>query len=131
MAALVGKWKFESADNLDGFMEKLGIPENMREMARSGKPEVELSQDGDQWSIKTCMGDKVKDVKFKLGVEFDNTTLTGDTVKSLINLNGDAMVEKYNWKGFDIQIERQVIGGKLVSTFTTGDVTAKIYFTKA
>lgn len=58
-----------------------GVPENLREIARKNQPNMEISNSGDSWTIKTVVGEKVKDSTFKIGEEFDSVSLTGQPLK--------------------------------------------------
>lgn len=42
---------------------------------------MEISNSGDSWTIKTVVGEKVKDSTFKIGEEFDSVSLTGQPLK--------------------------------------------------
>ena len=57
------------------------IPDNLKKVASEGKPIVEISVDGDTWTIKTTVSDRVKDTTFKLGEDFETVSLTSETVK--------------------------------------------------
>ncbi|ESO95517.1 hypothetical protein LOTGIDRAFT_150127 [Lottia gigantea] len=124
MAALIGKWKKETTDNLGPLMDKMGISDQAKQMISNSNPTVEISQNGDTWNFITTIGDKNRDIKFKLGEEFENNALNGETVKSVITLEGDSMVEKFDWRGKTVTITRKVVDGKLVSTMSTDGVTA-------
>ena len=58
-----------------------GVPENLREVAKNSQPSLEISNAGDSWTLKTVVGDKVKDTTFSLGQEFDSKSLTGQDLK--------------------------------------------------
>lgn len=62
-------------------IKRLGVPENLREIARKNQPNMEISNAGDSWTIKTVVGEKVKDSTFKIGEEFDSVSLTGQALK--------------------------------------------------
>lgn len=64
-----------------------GVPENLREIARKNQPNMEISNSGDSWTIKTVVGEKVKDSTFKIGEEFDSVSLTGQPLK--VNQGGN------------------------------------------
>ncbi|XP_069135442.1 fatty acid-binding protein, liver-like [Argopecten irradians] len=129
--ALVGKWDFVSAENLDQYMEATGVPDNLREVARNSKPSMEILNSGDSWTIKTTVGDNVKDSTFKLGEEFDSKSLTGQDLKCTVSMNGDTMTETQTAGPVQVVITREVSGNELVSKMTVGGVTAVIKFSKA
>ncbi|KAK3083929.1 hypothetical protein FSP39_005503 [Pinctada imbricata] len=131
MAALVGKWEYVSAENLEQYMEASGVPENLREMARKSQPNIEVVQSGDSWTIKTVVGEKTKDTTFKLNEEFDSVSLTGQPLKCKVTLDGDVMKESQKAGDVEVVITREVTGGELVSKMTLGSVTATVKFKKA
>ncbi|XP_071092999.1 fatty acid-binding protein, adipocyte-like [Haliotis cracherodii] len=132
MSALVGTWNYVSQENLDGYMETIGVPEQMREIAKQSKPLLEITQDaGDHFMIRTTVGDKVKEYKFVIGQAFDSVSLTGQPLKSVVVLEGEKMVETQTLGDFNILIERSVEEGNLVSRMTVNNVTATVAFSKA
>ncbi|XP_046353835.1 fatty acid-binding protein, adipocyte-like [Haliotis rufescens] len=132
MSALVGTWNYVSQENLDGYMEAIGVPEQMREIAKESKPLLEITQDaGDHFMIRTTVGDKVKEYKFVIGQAFDSVSLTGQPLKSVVVLEGEKMVETQTLGDFNILIERSVEEGNLVSRMTVNNVTATVVFSKA
>ncbi|XP_067668459.1 fatty acid-binding protein, adipocyte-like [Haliotis asinina] len=132
MSALVGTWNFHSQENLDGYMKAIGVPEEMREVAKKSKPLLEITKDAsDQFMIRTTVGDKVKEYKFVIGVSFDHVSLTGQPMKSVVNLVGEKMVETQTLGDSNIVIERSVEGDQLQSRMTANDVTACVTFSRA
>ncbi|XP_033748058.1 fatty acid-binding protein, brain-like isoform X2 [Pecten maximus] len=129
--ALLGKWEFVSAENLDQYMEVTGVPETLREVARKSRPSMEIIQSGDSWTIKTIVGDTVKDSTFKLGEEFDSKSLTGQDLKCSVSMDGDKMSEVQTAGDVKVVITREVSGNELVSKMTVGSVTAVVKFNKA
>ena len=61
-----------------------GVPEQLREVARKNQPTMNISQNGDDWSIKTIVGDKIKDSSFKIGQEFESKSLVGTPLKVIV-----------------------------------------------
>ena len=61
-----------------------GVPEQLREVARKNQPTMDISQNGDDWSIKTIVGDKIKDSCFKIGQEFESKSLVGTPLKVIV-----------------------------------------------
>ncbi|KAJ8312816.1 hypothetical protein KUTeg_010189 [Tegillarca granosa] len=74
-------------------MQPVGVPEQLREVARNSKPLMEITNSGDSWTIKTTVGDKVKDTTFTIGQEFESKSLIGSPLKCIVKLEGDKMVE--------------------------------------
>ena len=63
----------------------------MRKLGNSATPVVELSLDGDEYTLTTTTMLKSTSIKFKLGQEFDEERLDGAKVKSTITLDGNQM----------------------------------------
>ncbi|KAL5012381.1 hypothetical protein ScPMuIL_010932 [Solemya velum] len=131
MAGFVAKWEFVAVENIDAYMVALGIPENLREMAKTNQPSMEISQDGDTWTIKTTLADKVKESSFKMGEEFDTKTLLGTDIKATITLEGDKMVETQKVGDSEVKIVREVSGDELTTNMTVNGVTSVAKFKRA
>ncbi|KAK3867456.1 hypothetical protein Pcinc_027090 [Petrolisthes cinctipes] len=92
MAKIVGKYKMETSENFDEFMKALGVGMVMRKMGNAATPTVEITKDDDgTYTLKTTTTFKTSEIKFKLGQEFEETTLDGRCVKSTITLDGNKM----------------------------------------
>ena len=64
-----------------------------RKLATSSKPTIEISIDKDLYTIKTIHV-KNTETSFRLGEEFEQINLKGDTVKAVIDLSGNSLIEK-------------------------------------
>lgn len=53
----------------------------MRKMGNAATPTVEITKDGDTYTMKTTTTFKTTEIKFKLGEEFEETTADGRVVK--------------------------------------------------
>ena len=60
-------------------------------MGASVSPVVEITLDGDEYTMKTTSTFKSSEIKFKPGVEFDEETPDGRKVKTVITVDGDKM----------------------------------------
>ena len=69
----------ESALHISPFFS--GIPEQLREVAKNSKPALEVSNNGNSWTLKTTVSDRVKNTTFNVGEEFESKSLTGETMK--------------------------------------------------
>ena len=57
------------------------VPDNLKEIIKKSKPTMNISQNGDSWSLKTTVSDKVEYKTFKVGEEFRSKSLTGQDVQ--------------------------------------------------
>lgn len=93
----------------------------LRKVGNSVSPTVELSKDGDTYTLVTSSTFKTSTISFKLGEEFDEETLDGRNVKSVITLEGNVLTHK---QGGDkpSTIIREFTENSLVATMTVDDI---------
>ncbi|XP_070209785.1 fatty acid-binding protein, adipocyte-like [Littorina saxatilis] len=158
----LGHWKLASSENWDEYMKAAGVGlatrkeanqlTNNKEWKRGGgatQPDVlvtrkvanqltsyeDWKREGDQWTLHISSTFKSKIVTFKMGEEFDEDTMDGRKVKSLVTLEGDKMVHKQKptKEGeLDSTVTREILDdGRLLVTFVAENkgLTAKRYFT--
>ncbi|XP_059149155.1 fatty acid-binding protein 2, liver-like [Physella acuta] len=82
--ALIGKWRYESMENLDTYMDAIGVPEQVKEMAREHNPEVEISKSGSDWTITTTVGEKVIVTKYPENEEIEAMHMMGKTHEGML-----------------------------------------------
>ena len=66
MVQFVGKYQYESGENFDEFLRELGVGFILRNLAKTSKPTIEITLDGDVYTIKTITTLKTSEIKFKL-----------------------------------------------------------------
>lgn len=66
----------------------------LRKMGNTVSPTVELVKEGDEYTFNTVSTFKSSSIKFKLDTEFDEETLDGRKVKSVITLDGNKLVQE-------------------------------------
>jgi len=93
-AAFLGSWKLTKSEKFDEFLCELGVNFMLRTFAKTATPTVNISQDGDKWKIETVTTMKKSLIEFKMGEEFTEKRLDGNEVKSVMNMEGDKMVQK-------------------------------------
>ncbi|XP_011189615.1 probable fatty acid-binding protein [Zeugodacus cucurbitae] len=121
------KYKLEKSENFDEYMKELGVGMVMRKMGNSVSPTVELKKDGETYTFTTTSTFKTSSINFKLGEEFDEETLDGRKVKSIITLNGNTLVQEQ--KGDKpSSIVREFTDSELVTTLTINNVkSVRVY----
>jgi len=108
MASVTGKFKLTKSENFDEYMKALGVNMVLRKMASTATPVTEITQDGEEWNIKTTTTFKTTEIKFKLGEEFDEVTADGRNCKSTITKDGDnTLVHMQNCNGQNLKILRE------------------------
>lgn len=127
MAELCGKFKLVSSENFDDFMKAMGVNLVMRKIGATSKPVVEIKQDGDEFSLKTCTTFKTTEIKFKLGEEFDETRLDGSECKSVITLEDGKLIQKQSGEK-EVTIIREVEGDQMKTICKVNDiVSTRVY----
>lgn len=93
MTKVLGHWKlFSSDDKWDEYMRTLGINFVLRKVGNSITSYEEIKQNGDDWELNITSTFKNAHLKFKLGEEFDETTLDGRKCKSTFVVEGEDLV---------------------------------------
>jgi len=115
-------YKMTDSENFDGYMKALGVGFVLRKIGNSVTPTVELKKDGETYTLVTSSTFKTSTISFKLGEEFDEETLDGREVKSIITLEGNKLVQKQGGTP-ESTIIREFDGNNMVATMTVGDVT--------
>ncbi|XP_039768454.1 fatty acid-binding protein, adipocyte-like [Ornithorhynchus anatinus] len=95
------------------YMNAQGVDLATRRLGGSAKPTVHISCDGDVITIETKSAAASSAISFRLGQPFDETTADNRKVKSLITLEGGALVHMQKWDGKETTIRRQVVGDTL------------------
>lgn len=67
----------------------VGVNMMLRQVGNSVYPTVELTKNGDEYTFSTSSTFKNTVIKFKEGVEFDEETLDGRKIKSVITFEGE------------------------------------------
>ncbi|XP_067015283.2 fatty acid-binding protein, muscle [Anabrus simplex] len=121
------KYKLESSTNFDEYMKAIGVGAVTRKVGMTLTPVVELQVNGDTYTFSSDSKVKSTQIKFKLGEEFDEVTLDGRKVKSVITQEGNKL--NHIQKG-DKQttLVYEFSDDQLKITLTAGDVVAtRIY----
>ncbi|KFD54966.1 hypothetical protein M514_04148 [Trichuris suis] len=131
----VGKYKMISSTNFDEYMKQLGVDFATRKIANALSPSIEISIDGDHWTIKTTSTFKSEEAKFDLGKQVEMTTLDGRRVnvhacnqRLLCTLeNGQLIQKQIPLKAGDKEsvIIRQINGDELTTICRCDNVECK------
>ena len=129
--ALIGTWKLETSENFDDLLKELGVGFMLRKVATSAKPNVEISQNGDEWTLKTVSAVKTTEIKFKIGVEFEEVKADGSKGKSTFTIDGNKLYQVSDNNGKPYNTTREIVDGKLKVTVKAGAVVCTRVYTKA
>src|SRR5699024_10012870 len=88
-------------------------------LAKTSKPTIEITLDGDEYTIKTITTLKTTEIKFKLGEEFEENRMDGVKVKVSclclfftrvfwsVSVRLNRSPRKFNSRAFQNQLSRQ------------------------
>ncbi|KAK0174917.1 hypothetical protein PV327_010625 [Microctonus hyperodae] len=91
MVQIVGKYEHVSSEGLEEYLRTAGGIENAEaaKIFSRGKPSLEVSQVGDQWTITVTNEGKTSVTKFHLGTPYDEAMPHGIVFKSVTNRDGN------------------------------------------
>ena len=87
----IGKYKMDSTLDCENYLVALDVGYFIRKAAASSKPEMEVTEEGGQWTIKTSTVLTSVESKFKLG-EKTKETLNGNEYESIAFLEGNKFI---------------------------------------
>ncbi|GAV01858.1 FABP6 [Ramazzottius varieornatus] len=125
---ILGTYDLVESKDFDKYMEAIGVGFLMRKMANSTTSmQVEISQNGDDFTIKSISKLKTSEVKFKLNQETKETTMDGREVLSTFTLDGNTLTQVQKGikdPSFVSTIERKFTSEGMVATLKHKDVVA-------
>merc|ERR1712234_85366 len=116
MVQFTGKYTRVSEENYNEFLKALGVNFVLRKAATSSTPVMETS---------TTM--KSVELKFKLGVAFEEDTTDGRKCETTVTMEDNKLIttQKAIKKGEkDVKAVREFFDDKLIMTMTVDDVTS-------
>ncbi|CAF3037050.1 unnamed protein product [Rotaria sp. Silwood2] len=127
---LKGTWEYVDGEHFDDYMKEIGVGFALRQSAKFIKPKLSISQNGDQWTLKSESTLKTASYDFVPGVEFDETRLDGEIVKSVIEFKNDKWMHTMRDKnGKESIITRWVDDqGQQQIDMKAGQVTARRWY---
>ena len=129
--AYSGKWKLESNENLEEFLKATNVGEAMRPAALKSSLSLDITQNGDEFTIVTTNAVKTTELKFKIGEKFVfKSPMFGEDANMLTTWEGNKQVAVNVDNPDGVKITREVQGDKMVVKQTKGDVTATRIFVR-
>ncbi|XP_064081467.1 fatty acid-binding protein 2, liver-like [Macrobrachium nipponense] len=123
--SLNGTFVLESNENYSEWLSAIGIPADNAARMAAAKPTLEVSQSGDNVTIKTIAGDKTFTNTIALGKD-SKATLPGGVEYSVnMTLSGSSLKGTYSFMGKSGEASVEISGSSLVQKMTCGGVTAK------
>jgi len=122
-----GKFTRISAEGYDEFLKALNVGFLLRKAATASTPVMEITEVDGTWSMKTSTTLKAMELKFKLGVPFDEETTDGRKCTTTVTMKGNQLIteQKAKEKGVqDVTAVRTFEDDKLTITMTMGGVSS-------
>ena len=114
----MGTWKLVESRNFDGYVKSLSVGSATKQAASMTKPATVIEVNGDTITIKTQSTFKTREVSFKLGVNFNETTADDRKVKSIVMLNGGKCVHGLKCNGQETTLVQETVDEKLILPLT-------------
>uniref|UniRef100_A0AAY5K143 Cytosolic fatty-acid binding proteins domain-containing protein n=1 Tax=Esox lucius TaxID=8010 RepID=A0AAY5K143_ESOLU len=90
--AFAGKYQLESHENFEPFMKAIGLSDELIQKGKDIKSVSEIEQNGDHFKVTVTTGTKVMVNSFTVGQEAELETMTGEKIKSTVNLVGNKLI---------------------------------------
>ncbi|KAG5271990.1 hypothetical protein AALO_G00160430 [Alosa alosa] len=119
--AFAGKYQLESQENFEPFMKAIGLPDDLIEKGKDIKSISEIEQSGNNFKVTVTTGTKVLVNSFTVGQESELETLTGEKIKTVVNLNGNKLTVSLK----SIESVTEVCGDTITNTMTLGPIVYK------
>ncbi|XP_010876266.1 fatty acid binding protein 1-A, liver [Esox lucius] len=119
--AFAGKYQLESHENFEPFMKAIGLSDELIQKGKDIKSVSEIEQNGDHFKVTVTTGTKVMVNSFTVGQEAELETMTGEKIKSTVNLVGNKLI--VSLKGIESVTEFN--GDTVTATMTLGPIVYK------
>ncbi|CAF4192292.1 unnamed protein product [Rotaria socialis] len=130
---LKGTWEYVDGEHFDDYMKEIGVGFALRQSAKLIKPKLIIKENDGKWMLKSESTLKSATYEFAPGVEFDETRLDGENVKSVIKFEKDKWLHTMRDKnGKESTIARWVDAqGQQQIEMKAGNVTARRWYKRA
>ncbi|XP_056013238.1 fatty acid-binding protein, brain-like isoform X2 [Ostrea edulis] len=121
----VGSWEETTKEGFEEMASALGLPPEKKQMYSDAKTTISYAISGDSVTINVGLVGVPgsRQFTFKLGEPYDSADLDGSPMKSLVNLEGDKLIEKHtnnNLQGAEMNIQRWIDGQTMMVVQGTG-----------
>ena len=87
-----GTYQRISEENCEEILKELNIGYMLRKAANISNPQMEITEENGEWTIKTSTILKTLELKFRIGEEFDDITPDGRKVSCLVTVEGNKII---------------------------------------
>ncbi|MFD5142670.1 lipocalin/fatty-acid binding family protein [Streptomyces sp. NPDC058401] len=122
--SFAGKYEMTSSDNFEEYLKAVGVGFATRKLAASSKPTVELTENGDNLTLKTVTTFKTTDLAFTLGEEFTEETADGRKCQTTFVRDGNRLIQTQKLDNLNATITRTFNGDALIAKFEAGGVVS-------
>ncbi|KAL4223472.1 Fabp5p [Mactra antiquata] len=131
--AFLGVWSTKKNENLEDCMKELGLPSYFLKLAKDIGLQLEISKDGDGYTVKHVASVVVSDQHFKLGQDFETNNWLGEKIKGAVTMEGNSMIADTTEGTVKSKTKLQTSDNKLhqLREFATGTKTSEIIYVKA
>nr|AGM32122.1 lipocalin / cytosolic fatty-acid binding protein [Coptotermes formosanus] len=121
------KYKLASSDKFDEYMKAIGVGLVVRKMGNAVSPVIELTLNGDEYTLTSQSTFKNTSITFKLGEEFEEETPDGRKVKTVITQDGNKLIQVQKGQK-ETTIIREFSEDEVKMTLTVDDIVCtRIY----
>uniref|UniRef100_A0A8D2D4I2 Fatty acid-binding protein, liver n=1 Tax=Sciurus vulgaris TaxID=55149 RepID=A0A8D2D4I2_SCIVU len=117
-----GKYQLQSQENFEPFMKAIGLPDELIQKGKDLKGVSEVVQNGKHFKLTITTGSKVIQNEFTLGEECELETMTGEKIKTVVNMEGN---NKLVTTLKNIKSVTELNGDTITNTMTLGDIVFK------
>ncbi|XP_076755915.1 fatty acid-binding protein-like isoform X2 [Xylocopa sonorina] len=131
MTSIVGTYQHERNENLEEYFKAVGVPFIPRKMMCMTRPQLEILNVDDKWTIRTSSMLRTTELTFTLGEEYEEHMPSGVTLKNVTTMDGDNLVTVSVGPGNNKVVRKYEVtedGLILTMTHETSGQVAKRYF---
>ncbi|KAM4709429.1 fatty acid-binding protein 1, liver-like [Discoglossus pictus] len=117
--SFAGNYELQSHENFEVFMKAIGLPDELIQKGKDVKSVSQIVQDGKHFKVTVTTGTKVQYNEFNIGEETELETITGEKVKSVVNLIDNKLVVQLK----KVTSITELTGDILTSVLILGDIS--------
>jgi len=91
MVQFTGEYKQEKQENIDAYLTAVGMPWIARKTAGNITPALEVTKNGDEWTMTWKSTMMSSTAKFTIGVEFVEKNPRGKEIKAIATFENDTL----------------------------------------